>query len=161
MATFQILSDLHLENPRAYDVFDIPPKAPYLALLGDIGSVKDDGLFAFLEAQLQKFQLVFFLLGNHEPYDSNWTAVKNRVRKDQVSQITISNPHQKIIIFTHHSPTLVPKATDPAHVNSPISSGSRRISVVTLVGRNHRCDYGHLGIRITTAITLNNALGKE
>jgi hypothetical protein len=204
MATFQILSDLHLENPRAYDVFDIPPKAPYLALLGDIGSVKDDGLFAFLETQLQKFQLVFFLLGNHEPYDSDWTAVKIRVREfsenircrraherglgtfvfldqtrydvsdnitvlgctlysqvspsqtetvsfgvndfyyikdwtveahcaaheadrswlnDQVSQITISNPHQKIIIFTHHSPTLVPKATDPAHVNSPISSG--------------------------------------
>ncbi|KAL2796104.1 hypothetical protein BJX66DRAFT_336374 [Aspergillus keveii] len=77
---FQIVSDLHLENPRAYDVFDIPPKAPYLALLGDIGSVKDDGLFAFLEVQLQKFQLVF-LLGNHEPYESDWTTVKNRVRE--------------------------------------------------------------------------------
>lgn len=50
MASFQILSDLHLEAPKAYDLFDIVPKAPYLALLGDIGNVKDDGLFIFLEA---------------------------------------------------------------------------------------------------------------
>lgn len=76
----QILSDLHLETPTAYDLFDIPPKAPYLALLGDIGNVKDDGLFAFLEAQLRKFQIVFFLLGNHEPYHSNWPTVRTKVK---------------------------------------------------------------------------------
>jgi hypothetical protein len=35
----QILSDLHLESPKAYDLYDIPPKAPLLALLGDIGNV--------------------------------------------------------------------------------------------------------------------------
>jgi hypothetical protein len=35
----QILSDLHLEAPKAYDVFNIIPKAPYLALLGNIGNV--------------------------------------------------------------------------------------------------------------------------
>ncbi|KAH8665288.1 hypothetical protein BGZ60DRAFT_506259 [Tricladium varicosporioides] len=41
----QVLSDLHLEAPKAYDFFNIIPKAPYLALLGDIGNVashKDD-----------------------------------------------------------------------------------------------------------------------
>jgi hypothetical protein len=46
----QILSDLHSEAPKAYDVFNILPKAPYLALLGDIGNVaphKEDFL-AFL-----------------------------------------------------------------------------------------------------------------
>lgn len=36
----QILSDLHLETPTAYDIFDIPPKAPYLAIFGDIGNIK-------------------------------------------------------------------------------------------------------------------------
>jgi hypothetical protein len=205
MAALQILSDLHLENPRAYDLFDIPPTAPYLALLGDIGNVQDDGLFTFLEAQLQKFELVFFLLGNHEPYGSDWSTVKDRVLRfsedmsrrqaqeqarlgkfvfldrtryditdditvlgctlhskiletqaenvsfrvndfyyitawtieahsaahdaerkwlnDQVSEIAAAKPHQKIIIFTHHSPTVASEASDPAHVNSSISSG--------------------------------------
>lgn len=205
MATFQIVSDLHLETPAAYDLFAIPPKAPYLALLGDIGNVKDDGLFAFIEAHLAKFQVVLFLLGNHEPYGSNWLAAKERVRKfsedisrrraqgetdlgkfvfldqtrydisnditvlgctfyskvldnqaetvsfglndfysitdwtvgkhtaaheadlewlnDQVSMITRSNPHHKIAIFTHHSPTVASETSDPAHVNSRISSG--------------------------------------
>ncbi|RDW90107.1 Ser/Thr protein phosphatase superfamily [Aspergillus mulundensis] len=203
MVALQILSDLHLENPRAYDLFDIPPRAPYLALLGDIGTVKDDELFTFLTSQLQKFDIVFFLLGNHEPYGSNWLDVRNRVRKfsedvsqrrvqetglgefvfldqtrydisddvtvlgctlnsrvpesqaenvsyrlndfyyisdwtveahsaaheanrkwlnEQVSQISASKPHQKIVVFTHHSPTVDPVASDPAHANSPISS---------------------------------------
>ncbi|KAB5586201.1 hypothetical protein GE09DRAFT_1210776 [Coniochaeta sp. 2T2.1] len=47
----QILSDLHLESPKAYDTFEVTPSAPYLALLGDIGLAarhKDD-LLAFLK----------------------------------------------------------------------------------------------------------------
>lgn len=79
MASFQILSDLHLESPSAYDQFDVHPRAPYLALLGDIGNVKDDGLFLFLEGQLRQFQIVFFLLGNHEPYHSDWKTAKERI----------------------------------------------------------------------------------
>jgi predicted phosphodiesterase len=38
----QIISDLHLEISKAYDVFVIKPEAPYLALLGDIGNVMSD-----------------------------------------------------------------------------------------------------------------------
>lgn len=199
----QILSDLHLETPIAYDLFDIPPKAPYLALLGDIGNVKDEGLFAFLEAQLRKFQIVFFLLGNHEPYHSKWPTARNKMHEfsyavskrkqsenfgefvfldqtrydlsldvtvlgctllsqvtkaqeervsfglndfyhiqdwtvedhcsahqadlawlnHQVSEIVQTDPRRKIIVFTHHSPIAGdPRAVDPAHTNSPISS---------------------------------------
>jgi hypothetical protein len=45
----QIVSDLHLEAPKAYDVFDIVPQAPYLALLGDIGlSSHGDEFLGFL-----------------------------------------------------------------------------------------------------------------
>jgi Calcineurin-like phosphoesterase len=75
-AQFQILSDLHLETPAAYDVYDFPPRAPYLALLGDIGDSRGTGLVDFLSKQLKKFKIVFFLLGNHEPYHSSWTSVK-------------------------------------------------------------------------------------
>ncbi|KAK5942064.1 hypothetical protein PMZ80_006017 [Knufia obscura] len=68
------MSDLHLEAPKAYDIFNIVPKAPYLALLGDVGNVaihKDDFL-AFLTVQLKQFRAVLFVPGNHEAYHSNW-----------------------------------------------------------------------------------------
>ncbi|KAK3371705.1 Metallo-dependent phosphatase-like protein [Lasiosphaeria ovina] len=72
----QVVSDLHLESPKAYDVFELEPKAPYLALLGDIGNVaahKDDCL-AFLTRQLRQFRAVLFVPGNHEAYHSTWPA---------------------------------------------------------------------------------------
>lgn len=77
----QIVSDLHLEAPAAYDVFNITPRAPYLALLGDIGYAKDDGLFDFLRRQLANFRAVFFVFGNHEPYYSNWAVTKSKVKR--------------------------------------------------------------------------------
>jgi len=73
----QILSDLHLESPAAYDIFSIVPKAPFLALLGDIGYVTDEGFFPFLRKQLAIFRVVFLVLGNHEAYHSSWTETKS------------------------------------------------------------------------------------
>ncbi|KAI9658845.1 MAG: hypothetical protein M1831_003871 [Alyxoria varia] len=76
----KILSDLHLEAPAAYDVFEIrPEKATHLALLGDIGNVRDEGPFEFLKRQLALFSVVFFLLGNHEPYHSDWSQAVQEV----------------------------------------------------------------------------------
>ncbi|KAK3899335.1 hypothetical protein C8A05DRAFT_37057 [Staphylotrichum tortipilum] len=70
----QILSDLHLEAPKAYDIFSITPRAPYLALLGDIGTVAahNADFLAFLTAQLRQFRAVLFVPGNHEAYHSSW-----------------------------------------------------------------------------------------
>lgn len=73
----QILADLHLETPKAYDIFEITPRAPYLALLGDIGNAashKDDYL-AFLTRQLRQFRAVLLVPGNHEPYHSSWAEM--------------------------------------------------------------------------------------
>lgn len=81
MVSIQILSDLHLESPTGYNIFTIPARAPHLALLGDIGNVRDAGFFAFLEAQLHNFRTVFFLLGNHEPYHSSWDEVRRRIHE--------------------------------------------------------------------------------
>ena len=78
----QILSDLHLEAPKAYDVFEIIPKAPYLALLGDVGNItahKDDCL-TFLIQQLKQFRAVLFVPGNHEAYHSSWPATLETLR---------------------------------------------------------------------------------
>lgn len=78
----QILSDLHLEAPKAYDIFEIVPKAPYLALLGDIGNVAShkDECFAFLTRQLNQFRAVLFVPGNHEAYHSNWPCTLDILR---------------------------------------------------------------------------------
>ncbi len=67
------MSDLHLESGSGYDTFMIEPRAPYLALLGDVGNTRDDKLYKFFETQLRRFQKVFFLLGNHDQkrYDIN------------------------------------------------------------------------------------------
>lgn len=80
MPSIQILSDLHLEAPKGYDVFEITPTAPHLALLGDIGCVEDPGYFVFLEKQLPLFKTVFLLLGNHEPYRSSWATARAKLR---------------------------------------------------------------------------------
>ncbi|KAJ9158500.1 Calcineurin-like phosphoesterase [Coniochaeta hoffmannii] len=81
----QILSDLHLEAPKAYDVFEIEPKAPHLALLGDIGNVaahRHDFL-GFLTRQLGQFRTVIFVPGNHEAYHSNWPETLDILRAFQ------------------------------------------------------------------------------
>lgn len=69
----QLLSDLHLEVERGEQplyTFDFPVCAPNLALLGDVGWTRDDRLFEWLDLQLLRFKLVFFVSGNHEPYVS-------------------------------------------------------------------------------------------
>ncbi|KXH68311.1 calcineurin-like phosphoesterase [Colletotrichum salicis] len=70
MASFQILSDLHLVHNN-YSNYRIVPAAPYLALIGDIGCVKDPGYIGFLKNLLDQFRIVFCVLGNHEPYEVN------------------------------------------------------------------------------------------
>lgn len=72
--SIQIISDLHLEQPKAYDIYEIVPSAPYLALLGDIGLVvkHQTDLLDFLTRQLKQFKVVLFVPGNHEAYHSNW-----------------------------------------------------------------------------------------
>ncbi|CAJ2506274.1 Uu.00g004040.m01.CDS01 [Anthostomella pinea] len=83
MVAIQVLSDLHLENPKAYDIFDIPANAPYLALLGDIGyaSKHQAEYLEFLRLQLAQFQVVFLVLGNHEPWHSDWDSARKLMRE--------------------------------------------------------------------------------
>lgn len=71
----QIVSDLHiefygpLETPRTI----IEPKAPVLALLGDIGYACSQQLRQFLLDQSDRFETVLFLAGNHEYYNHGTT----------------------------------------------------------------------------------------
>lgn len=89
---FQLMSDLHLETPKArpnYDHFKIQPASRYLALLGDVGEVQDPRLFAFLKEQLRIFEIVFYLLGNHEAYGTTVGAAQKAVQSfaDEIKEI--------------------------------------------------------------------------
>lgn len=87
MVAFQILSDLHFEAANHYDEFHIPPRAPYLALLGDIGNFeKHEARYtAFLRRQLARFRAVLLVLGNHEQHRSNWYFVKKTLERLQAA----------------------------------------------------------------------------
>lgn len=76
------MSDLHLETPKflpVYNEIQIIPRARYLVLLGDIGIAGDGRLFDFLTRQLCQFDIVFYVLGNHEPYSSSWQDAVSRM----------------------------------------------------------------------------------
>jgi len=70
----QVISDLHLEGSPAYDAFEIVPRAPYLALLGDIVTVTKyrTVCLAFLTRQLKQFRAVLFVPGDSDAHRSNW-----------------------------------------------------------------------------------------
>ena len=196
----QILSDLHLETPAArptYGEFKVDRRSPHLALLGDIGNVVHSEFFEFLERQLEIFDTVFFVLGNHEPYGTTYEEAKRLLRgfeavgrerravqpkygcfvlldnsrfdlsanvtvigctlfsyippdrestvsmfvsdfhnvhdwtvqehnqahalclswlNEQVLLITEKEPHRRILILTHYSPTISEEANDPRHL---------------------------------------------
>lgn len=198
--SFQILSDLHLETHPSYKSFEFAQTASYLALLGDIGHVANDQLFSFLESQLDRYTVVFFVLGNHDPYHLSFKVAKAKIfnfqtrmnkrsllgkfifldqtRHDvtndltilgctlfshispqqelaiesrmidfrdilrwtvddhneahesdlnwlnaQVSTISKDEPHRRIVILTHHGPSVDTRCIDPKHMQSEVSSG--------------------------------------
>ncbi|GJN72722.1 hypothetical protein PLIIFM63780_006785 [Purpureocillium lilacinum] len=126
----QIVSDLHLETPKAYDIFEIEPKAPVLALLGDIGNIvlhKEDCL-AFLTRQLARFRAVLFVPGNHEAYHSDWPrtldtlrAFEQQVRSDDaigefvlLDRATYRLPGTDVVILGCSLFSFVPRASEMA-----------------------------------------------
>jgi hypothetical protein len=97
MVKIQILSDLHLEVPVAYDVLEITRTAEYLALLGDISYTKDVGLIGSLPKHLAKFKIVFYVLGNHDPYHSSYAASKQHLLALQAE--TEQQASSKFVLF--------------------------------------------------------------
>jgi len=89
----QIASDLHLEfygdNPIPDDI--IIPSAPILALCGDIGIPYMNNFEAWILKQCDRFELVLFLCGNHEFYNSNQIYTVDTI-KEMIKSISIKSP---------------------------------------------------------------------
>lgn len=80
------MSDLHLETPKArpsYGEFETQSECQCLALLGDIGHALDPRLLDFFNRQLQRFSLLLYLLGIHEPTGMTFAEAKEIVRTFQ------------------------------------------------------------------------------
>ncbi|KAL4950223.1 Metallo-dependent phosphatase-like protein [Aspergillus filifer] len=81
-ASFQVLSDLHLEIGQQYTSFEIPVRAKHLVLAGDVGRLVDyDNYRTFLKQQTDQFKLVFLVLGNHEFYNDTFAAGLEKARQ--------------------------------------------------------------------------------
>jgi predicted phosphodiesterase len=71
MLNFQIMSDLHLETFEGHPNIEsfITPRAKVLILAGDIGRIhKYEQLKTFLQKLCKNFEIVLYVLGNHEYY---------------------------------------------------------------------------------------------
>lgn len=80
--TFQILSDLHLEVGQQYSSYEVPVSAPYLILAGDIGRLIDYNCYLdFLKKQIDRYEKVFLVLGNHEFYGLSFTAAISEAQR--------------------------------------------------------------------------------
>lgn len=72
----QIASDIHLEfckSPTKTWETIIKPSAKYLALIGDVGELRNQKhlLLPFLKKVCRCFEKVFYIMGNHEYYSYN------------------------------------------------------------------------------------------
>lgn len=86
----QIVSDIHLETVKN---FTIIPKAPYLALLGDIGNPGSGRYLEFLKEQARQFQKVFVLIGNHSCYGRT-PAIASQL----ISEICETDPEHLVLL---------------------------------------------------------------
>lgn len=81
--SIQISSDIHLEYFK--DDQELPkiivPKAPYLALLGDIGLALRQNYKTFLLEMSGHFKKVFIISGNHEHYNSSEIEVDKTIEE--------------------------------------------------------------------------------
>lgn len=75
---FQVLSDIYIDHPENPNGFNFPQCAPYLILAGNVGRLKDYNKYReYIQAQTDRFDRVFLVLGNHEYYGSEIKDVRD------------------------------------------------------------------------------------
>lgn len=95
----QIASDLHIEFFQEDDNLDflIEPKAPILALLGDIGYACTSQLRNFLLSQSDRFQEVWFLAGNHEYYNHHGTQYSVTEQNEWLRNVALERSNLRFL----------------------------------------------------------------
>jgi hypothetical protein len=142
-----LCSDLHIEfskglAPTFASYLEAPPAScRYLALLGDIGLVVDPAYKQFVQSCLEGcFDRVFVVLGNHEFYKGEFTAVLK-----EAATLSALSPR---ISLLYRSATV-------------ISNGPRRVRVIGSTLWTHVVPYAALalGLGINDYRTIQNSAG--
>lgn len=77
----QFMSDIHLEFRRVEGAPVFQPRAPLLALIGDIGNPSMKNWRQFIWRNADRFEHVFLVPGNHEYYLSTPSIAKEKMRR--------------------------------------------------------------------------------
>ena len=77
----QFMSDVHLEFRRVEGAPVFQPRAPILALIGDIGNPSMKNWRQFLWRNADRYEHVFLVAGNHEFYLSTPEIAKEKMRR--------------------------------------------------------------------------------
>jgi hypothetical protein len=89
-ASFQILSDLHLDHESQYLTFHIPVAAPFLILAGNIGRLIDyEQYLSFLVRRCNLHDKVYLVLGALEFHGIGWMdglQLAHRMERDPVTK---------------------------------------------------------------------------
>jgi hypothetical protein len=150
--TIQVLSDLHLEFYNTHPKF--VPSAKYLFLAGDIGTIEsdhDNKIKNFLSYCSENWEKTFYVLGNHEFYQSDRMASKKKSFEELVELYTqICSDLPNVYLLNNSFEEIVP---------------GLNVYGSTLWTGNYGCtsnlsdylnDYNMIGIKSTNSTTLIN-----
>ncbi|KAJ5691649.1 calcineurin-like phosphoesterase [Penicillium malachiteum] len=123
-ASFQVLSDLHLEISQLYSSYEIPVCADHLILAGDTGRFIDYGDY------YKPFQNSVLVLGNHEFYEGTQAERLEKAKqleqepsemkliREENEKTEDKSQKRSILVVTHHAP-LMKKPSSPQHAKNP------------------------------------------
>ncbi len=100
-ATFQVITDIHLENADSCPDFSAkwPALTPCLILSGDIGHVSCPIWHQFMEYVNSNWDVVIYVLGNHEFYSNS----KSMMKLLDLYRTTIGEKWAKIHLLVNES----------------------------------------------------------
>jgi hypothetical protein len=104
-ATFQVITDIHLENADACPDFAAkwPALTPCLILSGDIGHISSPIWHKFMEYVNENWDVVVYVLGNHEFYSNR----KSMLKLLELYKTTIREKWPKIRLLINDSMGIV------------------------------------------------------
>ncbi len=108
--TIQVLSDIHLEFYKTHPKFI--PSAKYLFLAGDIGTIEskyDNKLKNFLSYCSNSWEKTFYVLGNHEFYQTNKIASRKKSFEELVGEYTqICSQFSNVYLLNNSFEEIIP-----------------------------------------------------
>lgn len=150
--TIQILSDIHLEFYKTYPKFK--PLAKYLFLAGDIGTIEskyDTKVKNYLQYCSENWEQTFYVLGNHEFYQTNKIPAKKKSFEDLIEEYQkICSEFHNVFLLNNSAVEIIPELN---------------VYGTTLWTGKYNCpnnlsdyfnDYNMIGIKSTNSTTLIN-----